>query len=119
LAQWSLISTVVRNQKQRTDGQKVRRPKARTLTAEQVANIATSDGIPEQTFAKTSGAHRASQWNMISPLPDFEPLTKQIIACAIEVHKTLGPGLLESVYQECMEVELNDANLEFRSEHRT
>jgi len=55
---------------------------------------------------------------MISPIPDFEPLTNQIIACAIEVHKTLGPGLLESVYQECMEVELENANLEFRSEHR-
>jgi hypothetical protein len=32
----------------------------------------------------------------VSPIPDFEPLTNQIIACAIEVHKTLGPGLLES-----------------------
>lgn len=53
---------------------------------------------------------------MISPIPDFEPLTNQIIACAIEVHKTLGPGLLESVYQECMEVELKSANLEFTSD---
>jgi GxxExxY protein len=51
-------------------------------------------------------------------MPEFEPLTKKIIACAIEVHKTLGPGLLESVYQECMEVELTIANLEFRSDHR-
>ena len=49
--------------------------------------------------------------SLISPLPDFEPLTNGIIACAIEVHKTLGPGLLESVYQECMEVELSEANL--------
>lgn len=55
---------------------------------------------------------------MISPVPDFEPLTNQIIACAIEVHKTLGPGLLESVYQECMEVELKSANLEFTSDQR-
>jgi GxxExxY protein len=55
---------------------------------------------------------------MISPMPDCEPLTKKVIACAIEVHKTLGPGLLESVYQECMEVELENANLEFRSEQR-
>jgi GxxExxY protein len=55
---------------------------------------------------------------MISPIPDFEPLTNKIIACAIEVHKTLGPGLLESVYQECMEVELKSANLEFKSDQR-
>lgn len=51
-------------------------------------------------------------------MPDFEPLTNRVIACAIEVHKTLGPGLLESVYQECMEVELSEANLEFKSGHR-
>ena len=55
---------------------------------------------------------------MISPLPDFEPLTKRIIACAIEVHKTLGPGLLESVYQECMVVELKSANLDVESDRR-
>ncbi len=55
---------------------------------------------------------------MISPIPDFEPLTNKIIACAIEVHKTLGPGLLESVYQECMAVELKSANLDFESDRR-
>ncbi len=31
-----------------------------------------------------------------------DPLTKQIIGCAIEVHRTLGPGLLESAYQQCL-----------------
>jgi GxxExxY protein len=29
-----------------------------------------------------------------------------VISCAIEVHKTFGPGLLESVYEACMEYEL-------------
>ncbi len=29
-------------------------------------------------------------------------LTQEIIACAIEVHRNLGPGLLESAYEECM-----------------
>jgi|SRR5688572_32278747 hypothetical protein len=55
---------------------------------------------------------------MISPIPDFEPLTNKIIACAIEVHRTLGPGLLESVYQECMMVELKGANLHVESDRR-
>jgi GxxExxY protein len=33
-------------------------------------------------------------------------ITSRIIACAIEVHKTLGPGLLESVYETCFAFEL-------------
>ena len=50
------------------------------------------------------------------PVPDhLEPLTKRIIGCAIEVHRNLGPGLLESVYQDCLLVELADANLKVES----
>lgn len=33
-------------------------------------------------------------------------ITEQIIGCAIKVHKSLGPGLLESAYQECLYYEL-------------
>jgi GxxExxY protein len=36
----------------------------------------------------------------------LDKLTYQIIGCAIEVHKTIGPGLLESIYQKCFEEEL-------------
>ena len=32
----------------------------------------------------------------------YEELTRDIIGAAIEVHKALGPGLLESVYEECL-----------------
>lgn len=35
-----------------------------------------------------------------------DPLTRKIIVCAIEVHKRLGPGLLEELYQEAMVVEM-------------
>ena len=35
-----------------------------------------------------------------------DPLTGAVIAAAIEVHRLMGPGLLESVYQSCMEQEL-------------
>ncbi len=33
-------------------------------------------------------------------------MTERIIGCAIDVHRVLGPGLLESMYEECMVVEL-------------
>ena len=38
-------------------------------------------------------------------------LTEQIIGCAIKVHRSLGPGLLESAYQECLLFELKKAGL--------
>ncbi|HPI39149.1 MAG TPA: GxxExxY protein [Ignavibacteriaceae bacterium] len=41
----------------------------------------------------------------------YEDLTKTIIGCAIEVHKELGPGLLESAYEECLAFELTKAGL--------
>ena len=31
-----------------------------------------------------------------------DPLTAKVIGCAIEVHRTLGPGLLESTYEQCL-----------------
>jgi GxxExxY protein len=42
-----------------------------------------------------------------------EQLTEQIIGAAIEVHRELGPGLLESVYEECICHELHLRNLSF------
>ena len=39
-------------------------------------------------------------------------LTRQIIGCAIEVHKELGPGLLESPYERCLAIQLVKAELE-------
>jgi GxxExxY protein len=41
-------------------------------------------------------------------------LTQQVIGFAIEVHRQLGPGLLESAYEECLCFELEQAGLAFR-----
>lgn len=41
----------------------------------------------------------------------FEDITKVIIGCAIDVHKVLGPELLESAYEECLYYELQKAGL--------
>lgn len=44
----------------------------------------------------------------------YEDLTKKIIGVAIDVHKELGPGLLESIYEECLAAELEDRKISFR-----
>ena len=41
----------------------------------------------------------------------YKDLTGKIIDCAITVHKLLGPGLLESAYEECLLFELNACGL--------
>jgi GxxExxY protein len=43
-----------------------------------------------------------------------EQLTEQIIGAAIEVHRELGPGLLESAYEQCFCHELHLRELQFR-----
>ena len=47
---------------------------------------------------------------------DLNTLSSQIIKAAISVHRTLGPGLLESVYQKCMAIELESLGLNFDTE---
>ena len=43
-----------------------------------------------------------------------DALTEKIIGCAIEVHRTLGPGLLESTYEQCLARELSLQDVVFR-----
>jgi GxxExxY protein len=47
---------------------------------------------------------------------DIDLLTQKIIGYAIEVHRQLGPGLLESTYAECLCFELKSADLHYRRE---
>jgi len=42
---------------------------------------------------------------------EFDFVSREIIGCAIEVHRLLGPGLLESAYEECLMYELKQKNL--------
>jgi GxxExxY protein len=48
----------------------------------------------------------------------FDELSKKIIGAAIEVHRELGPGFLESIYEEALKVELSEHGLsvEFQKE---
>ncbi|MDJ0832507.1 MAG: GxxExxY protein [Gammaproteobacteria bacterium] len=43
---------------------------------------------------------------------EFDPLSKKVIGLAIEVHKELGPGLLESTYEKCLAHELRLHDIE-------
>ena len=43
-------------------------------------------------------------------------ITYQVVGCAIEVHKHLGPGLLESVYEKCFLKELNLRGISYQSQ---
>jgi GxxExxY protein len=45
---------------------------------------------------------------------EINKITQNIIGYAIEVHKSLGPGLLESAYEECLAFELNKAGLSIK-----
>ncbi|MFK7950744.1 MAG: GxxExxY protein [Saprospiraceae bacterium] len=46
----------------------------------------------------------------------LKDLTYQVNGAAIEVHKALGPGLLESIYHKCLKQELKLRNITFQSE---
>lgn len=47
---------------------------------------------------------------------EINKITQAIIGAAIEVHKELGPGLLESAYQECLYFELMERGLDVNKE---
>jgi GxxExxY protein len=60
--------------------------------------------------------HRGGPYQSADARGRAESLSGEIIAAAIEVHRHLGPGLLESVYQACLIQELQLRGLEVRHE---
>jgi GxxExxY protein len=46
----------------------------------------------------------------------FDELSRSVIGCAIEVHRNLGPGLLESTYRQCLAYESSRAAIPFQME---
>ena len=47
---------------------------------------------------------------------EFDELSQNVIGCAIEVHRNLGPGLLESTYRQCLACELSHVRIPFQME---
>jgi GxxExxY protein len=48
---------------------------------------------------------------------EFDDLSNRVIGCAIEVHRELGPGLLESTYEQCLAHELQLNGIRFKLQH--
>jgi GxxExxY protein len=44
----------------------------------------------------------------------FDDLSNRVVGCAIDVHRELGPGLLESTYEQCLAYELKRAGIPFK-----
>jgi GxxExxY protein len=47
----------------------------------------------------------------------IDELTENVIGCAYRVHKELGPGFLEKVYENAMRIELEEAGLRAKQQH--
>ena len=62
---------------------------------------------------QVGGTHRRGAENAEAPQRD---VTEKIIGAAIEVHRLFGPGLLESVYQQSMQVELTLRGIQFEAQ---
>jgi len=45
---------------------------------------------------------------------EFDDLSNRVIGCAIRVHRELGPGLLESTYEQCVAYELIQSGIPFK-----
>ncbi|MBN2278967.1 MAG: GxxExxY protein [Candidatus Marinimicrobia bacterium] len=47
---------------------------------------------------------------------ELNKITEKIIGCSIEVHRALGPGLLESVYEKALCIELDEKGINFEKQ---
>jgi GxxExxY protein len=89
----------------------------RTDNQAYVAEFATSNAYGVFFLEIPPGSFRASSPRMNVDLPALEALRERVIGGAIAVHRELGPGLLESIYRDCLVIELEAAGLRVEREH--
>ena len=78
----------------------------RTSLVRLCAQISTLGEQHSEVSASSIGSLPASASSMKFPADGLDKLRERTIGCGIAVHRTLGPGLLESIYRDCMVIEL-------------
>ena len=93
--------------------------RSRKVRTDALADVADSSYIARHSVEKgrqSDGAIRAKRAEMDAQ--NIDDLTERVIGAAIAVHSTLGPGLLESVYRDCLALELRYLDIPFDLEAR-
>jgi GxxExxY protein len=57
-------------------------------------------------------------WPQSHKVTEINAVTQRIIGCAIQVHRILGPGLLEAMYEAAMRIEFDDAGVKYDRQTR-
>jgi len=75
--------------------------------------VVTSSFGSHGTDTKENSPRRARRTRRM----EFDELSNRVIGCALEVHRELGPGLLESTYEQCLARELKLNGIRFKLQH--
>jgi GxxExxY protein len=86
---------------------------ASRLRGEKCGGSAHPDPTVQESLTTASYFTPRSHEGTKMTLIDSDPYSRRVIGCAIEVHRIMGPGLIESVYEACLCHELTQAGMAF------
>ena len=70
----------------------------------------------KETKEMPSGLKGISRGPRLEPTPEVDQLAHDVIGAAIEVHRALGPGYLESIYEQALRVEFGVRSIPFEEQ---